>query len=267
MALQVKRTGQSWGLRIRRAERLAAEDGPAGSLLAFYARLLGHQHAVYESFDRRRPVGSVDADVTLIAENGLNLVQAVAHDGPDPLVAGARALLEADRAAREDLLRTYWHERSDRLFFAKALFQPYGQWLTDAGMTRVDARSPSADNRCPSCGGAPQLSILEAGAAMSIDGASRQLLCATCLTTWPFRRVVCPSCGEEDERKLGYYRSPVIAHLRVDACESCGRYLKTIDRGQLGLAVPLVDEVAGASLDLWARQRGYEKIELNLLGL
>ena len=111
------------------------------------------------------------------------------------------------------------------------------------------------------------MSILEAAAATSVDGSTRQLLCATCLTTWPFRRVVCPSCGEEDERKLAYYHSPVMAHVRVDACDSCRRYLKTIDLGRLGLAVPLVDEVAGASLDVWAREHGYEKIELNLLGL
>jgi formate dehydrogenase maturation protein FdhE len=43
--------------------------------------------------------------------------------------------------------------------------------------------------------------------------------------------------------------------------------LKTIDLGRLGLAVPLVDEVAGATLDVWARSHGYEKIELNLVGL
>jgi len=53
----------------------------------------------------------------------------------------------------------------------------------------------------------------------------------------------------------------------VDACDTCKRYLKTVDLTRLGLAVPLVDEVAGAPLDVWARERGYEKLELNLVGL
>jgi len=79
--------------------------------------------------------------------------------------------------------------------------------------------------------------------------------------------VLCPSCGEGDERKLAYFRAPVLEYVRVDACESCRRYLKTVDLGQLGLAVPLVDEVAAAPLDVWARDHGYEKIELNLVGL
>ena len=102
---------------------------------------------------------------------------------------------------------------------------------------------------------------------MSGDGSSRQLLCASCLTTWSFRRVMCPHCGEEDERKLGYFQSPALAHVRVDACESCHHYLKSIDLGRLGVAVPLVDEIAGVPLDVWARDHGYEKIELNLVGL
>ena len=49
--------------------------------------------------------------------------------------------------------------------------------------------------------------------------------------------------------------------------EHCGRYLKSIDISKAGLAVPLVDEIAGASLDVWAVEHGYTKIELNLIGL
>jgi FdhE protein len=81
------------------------------------------------------------------------------------------------------------------------------------------------------------------------------------------RRVLCPHCGEDDERRLCYYHSPAFDHLRVDACETCRHYLKTVDLTRSGLAVPLVDEVAGAPLDLWAAEQGYQKIELNLVGL
>ena len=100
-----------------------------------------------------------------------------------------------------------------------------------------------------------------------MDGSGRQLLCATCLTAWPFRRVRCPYCGEDDEQKLGYFQTSSLDYQRVDGCDSCHHYLKTIDLGRLGLAVPLVDEVAGVTLDVWARSHGYEKIELNLVGL
>jgi FdhE protein len=34
-----------------------------------------------------------------------------------------------------------------------------------------------------------------------------------------------------------------------------------------GLAVPVIDEVATLSLDLWAQQQGYRKLQPNLFGL
>ena len=81
------------------------------------------------------------------------------------------------------------------------------------------------------------------------------------------RRVLCAHCGEEDERRLGYFHAPDFDHVRVDACETCRQYIKTVDLTKLGLAVPLVDEVASAVLDLWARERGYTKVTPNLIGL
>ena len=66
---------------------------------------------------------------------------------------------------------------------------------------------------------------------------------------------------------MGYFHTPVLDHVRVDACDSCHHYLKTVDLTRLGLADPLVDEVAAAPLDVWAGEHGYEKIELNLVGL
>ncbi len=258
----------AWDRRICRADELAAANGATASLLGFYRQLLRQQKAIHQTFADRALEGTIDADATRIAEAADSLWRAVAACGPDALAGQARTLLDASLAVRVEELNGYWHDRSDRRFFAKALFQPYCQLIAENGTTRFftpsgnDSRQQSC---CPRCAGAPQASILEAAAAA--DGSTRRLLCATCLTTWPFRRVVCPACGEEDERKMAYYRAPELDHLRVDACERCGNYLKSIDLGRSGLADPLVDEAAGAALDLWARARGYQKIELNLLGL
>jgi formate dehydrogenase maturation protein FdhE len=40
-----------------------------------------------------------------------------------------------------------------------------------------------------------------------------------------------------------------------------------VDLIRLGHAEPLVDEIYSAPLDLWAREHGYAKIELNLVGV
>ena len=259
---------ESWDGRIRRAEELAAA-GPCASLLTFYGRLLRSQKDLYDTFTRRPPSGTLESDLPLVMDGGSALLQQVAHHGPDQLVGEAQTLLEMTDSALSNRLLAYWSEPSDRQFFPKAILQPYAQWLVDAGVTPRDCVPAQAANRCPHCGGVPQLAILDTAGAASPEGSSssRLLLCATCLTQWSFRRVLCPHCGEEDERRLGYFQSPAFEHLRIDACESCHRYLKSIDLGKFGLAVPLVDEVAGAPLDLWAREHGYEKIELNLVGL
>jgi formate dehydrogenase maturation protein FdhE len=40
-----------------------------------------------------------------------------------------------------------------------------------------------------------------------------------------------------------------------------------VDLTKNGRAEPLVDELASAPLDLWAREHGYAKLQSNLLGM
>jgi len=250
-----------WSAWIRRAEQLAADEGPASGLLRFYARVLRRQCDAYTSFARHQPSESVEGDFRLVAAVGIPLLSDVATGGPADLAQHARVFLK-EPTALESTLKDYWRTRSNNRFFAKALLQPYMAMRLESG----SALAGSPAHRCPRCGGAPQASILDGGSA-SAEAGGRRLICATCLTAWPFRRVLCPSCGEENERRLGYFQSATLRHVRVDACDTCGRYIKTIDLGRVGVAVPLVDEVAAAAMDVWARERGYQKIELNLAGL
>ena len=256
--------GGSWARSIRRADQLAADAESTAPLLVFYGRLLRHQKAIHDALCAGPPSGSLERDLPLLEPPVAALLRDLVAEGPEPLAAEARALLTNGSTIAASL-RIYCEARSDRQFVAKAVLQPYGPWLAGAGGIAPGPASFAA--RCPRCGSAPQLSILGGAGSPADDGGGRQLLCAACLTAWPFRRVLCPACGEEDERKLGYFRTSSFEHVRIDACDTCRRYLKSIDLGQLGLAVPLVDEVASAPLDLWARERGYEKIEANLVGL
>ncbi len=260
---------ESWEKRIERAKQLSASNETARPVLTFYAELLQLQKNLADLVGSRQgwiASGSLDRDLPAFRSGVPAFLDAIVHTAPDPLVDDATKLIEGPDNAIDDLLRACWRTPSDRQFLAKAILQPYARGLADAGIAPSDRDLIRADNRCPFCGGMPQLSILQ-GPGGSLDGGGRALLCATCLTVWPFRRVLCASCGEEDEHKLGYFRSPTYDHMRLDACDTCRRYLKSIDLTRLGTAVPIVDEVAGASLDLWALQHGYEKIELNLIGL
>jgi FdhE protein len=116
---------------------------------------------------------------------------------------------------------------------------------------------------CPTCGDKPVAAVLRPEG----DGAKRFLLCSMCLNEWEFRRVLCPSCGEEDMEKLPVFGAQEYAHIRVEACDTCKVYIKAIDLTRDGNAVPEVDEIASVALDLWAVEKGYKKLQPNLFGI
>jgi hypothetical protein len=259
--------GDEWERRIGRAMHLAGKDEAAGALMLAYSRLLALQRDCYETVRRRanRLTGSLEGDLSLLRPGVGPMLRAVATIGPPRLADEARRILDGGEPAIDAMLLTGWHAPSDHGFFPRIVLQPYAQCLASMGLRPIGRDLPPRRDACPFCGGAPQLSILQS--AGDADGGGRQLLCATCFTTWPFGRILCAHCGEEDEHRLGYFHSPAFDHLRVDACDTCRHYLKTVDLTRLGIAVPIVDEVAGAPLDLWALDHGYQKIELNLVGL
>lgn len=260
----------TWDARIRRAEELAASAGAAADLLIFYANLLRAQRAVDEALRSRegwQPSGALEQDLPVVRPALTPLFRAVAAAGPDALSAEAHRLLGVGGDVLDELLVDYWRAPTDVNFFAKASLQPYTRWLAALNRPPIDRHLSAVDNRCPLCGSAPQLAVIYETSKAATDGGGRSLACALCQTVWPFRRILCPSCGEEEEKKLGYFHSPEYEHVRVEACDACGRYLKAIDLSRLGTAIPAVDEIAAAPLDAWARERGYTKIELNLVGL
>ena len=58
----------------------------------------------------------------------------------------------------------------------------------------------------------------------------------------------------------------VFPHIRIEACDTCRRYLLSIDLTTDPAAVPLVDEMSAIPLDLYAREQGFSKITTNLMG-
>jgi formate dehydrogenase maturation protein FdhE len=257
-----------WDKQIARADDLAAESSGSQELLTFYARLLRAQQEIYESFRRRKdwlPSGDLERDMPVVQQSTAGVLKTVAAYGPAPLASEAQVLLgdESDRMVHE--LFAYWRSPSDTQFFAKSMLQPYARWLAETNTTPAGRELAGGERSCPFCGGAPQVSFLKS--KDNSESGNRDLLCSTCLCSWEFRRVLCAKCGEERPAKLGYFRTSEFDHVRIETCDSCQHYVKGIDLTRLGHATPLVDEVYAAALDLWARERGFTKIELNLVGL
>lgn len=97
---------------------------------------------------------------------------------------------------------------------------------------------------CPVCGSAPVLSVLDT------DG-KRILICGFCWSEWPAPRIRCPFCLETDSRKLHYKASDQEKEYRIDICDHCLSYLKTVDTRELDrpFYAPL-ETLVSAHLDL-----------------
>jgi hypothetical protein len=115
---------------------------------------------------------------------------------------------------------------------------------------------------CQICSGLPVVALLREQA----HGAKRSLVCGLCLTEWPSPRLACPHCGESTFESLPVFRSDEFDAVRIDGCDSCQSYVKTIDRTRDGEASPIVDDLASMPLDLWAREKGYRRVRPNLFG-
>jgi FdhE protein len=103
---------------------------------------------------------------------------------------------------------------------------------------------------CPVCGGEPDFACI-------ITTGERLLVCSRCLTRWPTEQYACPFCGEADKQRITSFATPDGTY-RVTACQSCRRYLKTLDGRRAGRAVmPALDSIATLPLDAVVMQRGF----------
>ena len=172
--------------RIARATELAKIYPGASTLLNFYRDLA---HLQKQVFDDVRSRG--ETDVRALARHFPALIELVRRSGPESLADSSSKLTE-------ELLAEHWEGTAEYdpagRFFARVLLQPYAEYLASRGDIHVDT-TPST---CPFCNARPGVAVLRGEG----DGGKRSLLCSMCATEWLYRRVVCPSCGEENKDKL-----------------------------------------------------------------
>jgi hypothetical protein len=221
-----------WDDRRRRGAELTRRYPFATEVLRLHDALLDVQEP---AFARTPPLDGIDAVAAHAAAEVLPMVvEATVAAGPDLLAERAWSRFEGGglQALVHGWLVGEEQSQLDR-YLARAAASPVlealGEALTPAA--EVDAR------HCPRCGGLPQLAV-------------------------------CAGCGETDSRLLPIYEEgDWIPHARVEGCESCRRYLISVDLRKDAEAVPPVDELAAMPLALHAESLGLGKIVPNLMGL
>ena len=264
-------TASLWQRRIKRAEELAEEHPYVAEILRFYASLARFQGDLYQqltvALSSQAGAGplndGLDAavlqELTARFESYLFLVE---KRGPQRLAGLGQEVRARGQAFWNELLNSAWTSQGAddvQSILALAFLQPYAMLLR----TRSDPSTFSAMPVCPFCRRRPVVGVLRPKS----ESSARSLVCSFCLNEWEFRRLVCPACGEESDRKLVVYTANSFEYIRIECCETCKTYLKTVDLTKNGLADPIVDELASAPLDLWARERNYAKLHTNILGL
>ncbi len=264
----------SWQQRIQRAEELAGQHAFAAEMLGFYVQMARFQEGLYHRLEnaagsktqvssRERLVGPPELP-ELISSFGTFLT-VVEKKGPARLAETACELRGRGDESWSHCLDACWSATETsaadaQTFLARAFLQPYAEFVRSRVPMQWDGYTYSL---CPFCNRKPGLGILR----QQGDGARRSLLCSFCVAEWEFRRIVCPGCGEEDNRKLPVYTAAEFDYIRVECCDTCKSYIKTVDLTKNGHAEPVVDEIASAPLDLWAQDHGYSKLELNVVGM
>jgi FdhE protein len=252
----------SWDLRIERAGELIKRQPALSDLLSFYQQLARFQKSVFENLDSVK-----DHHIAVLLPFFSELVKLVRSAGSSQLKQFAESLAQASPDEQLELLKAVWQHQAEsseevapeHLFFAKALLQPYAEYLATAAVTPLEGAPPI----CPFCGSRPQVAVLRPEG----DGGKKSLICSLCSTEWTFRRLKCPNCGEENKDKLPVFVAEGLDYIRVDACDTCHTYIKSVDMTKDGRAVPVVDELATVSLNLWAQEKQYQKFGPNLFGL
>jgi formate dehydrogenase accessory protein FdhE len=272
--------------RIERAALLAERHGFAREILSFYGLIAKFQREFYEALPKRwgkKPVVPANGDLRseinlpILLEPFAEFLEVIEVHAPETLVEEARNLKSKGTARQAEILQEFWKTGLLETnlpvagpsepalaspfedFFARAMLQPYADFVAGAMLPPAQLMTVC---RCPRCNALPLLGVLRPEG----DGGKRFLVCSFCSLEWEFRRILCANCGEEKEQQLPVYVAEQFPHIRVESCETCKRFLRTVDLTKDGNAIPVVDDLTAVPLSLWAEEHGYTRIQGNLLG-
>jgi FdhE protein len=206
---------------------------------------------------------TVEVDAGLARRWVRTLLDAGRRAGADlgtgrPDADAAAALLEAALDGRPERLREQAHRLGGDVRAVQAIAP-----LAVLPMLHACRRAvpPAARGRhlgrCPLCGAWPALAE-----ARGLER-SRQLRCGRCALDWGFDWLRCPFCDNTEHTRLGgLVGEDALDTRRVDTCDACHGYVKTVTalRPTPPEDLALLD-LATVDLDVVALQRGYGRPE------
>ncbi|HEX7419005.1 MAG TPA: formate dehydrogenase accessory protein FdhE [Thermoanaerobaculia bacterium] len=250
-------TALSFEQRGARAALLASSADAAREPLEFASRLCDVQSRV--TFPDSLS-GRLTKDIHALSQEPV--LRMAAEHGPELLAVEADKRLHDDAHTAETRLLVYWGGGAREDYLTRAILQPYVETLRVRNVTpdRLHLRG-----HCPFCGGAAWISARKP--AKDAESGFRYLSCALCALEWQVNRLQCASCFEEDPHKLPVFQTDAHPNVRIETCETCRRYIKSIDLTLDARPIPIVDDLLSIAMDIWAVEQGNTRIEPGLAGL
>lgn len=124
----------------------------------------------------------------------------------------------------------------------------------EAGREQLDGELDPETLRkghCPVCGSLPSLNLLKG------EGGKRYSLCSYCGFQWRIDRLSCPVCGSQEPDDLSYFFGEGEENCRIELCDKCHHYIKTVDLRNLELSDPCLEDLGSLHLDILAARKGY----------
>lgn len=107
---------------------------------------------------------------------------------------------------------------------------------------------------CPICGSMPSLSVLR-------EKGDRYMICGFCRKEWAVSRFLCFTCNAADAKHHQYFYTDEEKEYRVDVCDHCGTYMKTVDIRKMDrFFYPPLEEIVTLHLDMNAQEKGYHSL-------
>ncbi len=188
---------------------------------------------------------------------GLDLKEAARALAEDrgALETAADAVLNLDTQRLEQFAVAHKTGADETIFLIINWLKPFFTALREKNRDRITDSDDVC--LCPFCGYHADMAAIVSG----MDG-KRFLYCSLCGHRWQYRRIACAVCGTEDADKLEYLSSEDDTSYRIDVCNACGGYIKTVQLGKFqdieecDLAV---ENILTSRLDSAAMQKGYKR--------
>ncbi|MBC2696191.1 MAG: formate dehydrogenase accessory protein FdhE [Desulfobacteraceae bacterium] len=187
----------------------------------------------------------------VLTQAGIKLMDALNKGKVDAPILLSKTLSEDD-IYLDETEKSLEIDKEVLLFMSQGSIRPSLSLCAEQLATYLNKNTLWEKGYCPVCGSPPAISLLR------VEG-ERFLFCSFCDHEWHSQRIYCPFCENKNQKTLHYFFSKEEEEYRVDVCDQCRKYIKTIDTRKIKRPVyPFLEQVATLHLDIIAQNQGLQ---------